>query len=143
MDIKKDIDDWINHLSSKQILLGGLSVCPFAKSAEIEIIRTDGSDIDPPPWHFDLLIYHLPDDWTQEELLELAKVYNDTMSSLIFLPDHKDRYTEINGVQTNNGKHNLILCQWRDELNTARTKLASTTYYTFWNQDYLNEILTQ
>jgi hypothetical protein len=62
---------------------------------------------------------------------------------MVFLPDHKDRDTFINGVQTNNGKYNLILCQWRDNLESARTKLKNSNYYSFWDQEYLKEILSQ
>jgi hypothetical protein len=141
MVIKTDINDWIEKLTAKQIMLGGLSVCPFAKNAEYGIVETDGSDINPPPWDFELLIYVLPATWTQDELNQLAKEYSKIYASLVFLPDHKDRYTEINGVQTNNGKHNLLLCQWRDNLVSARKKLASTNYYDFWDQEYLEEIL--
>ena len=141
MDIKQDIDNWISHLSTKQVLLGGLSVCPFAKNSEYEIVLTDGSNIDPPPWDFELIIYVLPEDYSQEELMSIAFEYNKIYPDLIFLPDHKDRYTEINGIQSNNSKHNLILCQWRDNLNTARKKLANTSYYGFWDQEYLKEIL--
>lgn len=141
MDIKQHIRNWVESLSVKHIILGGFSVCPFAKNAEYEIIETDGSNIDPPPWAFDLIIYVLPDVWSQEELFELADVYNEMYSDLIFLPDYKDRYTEIKGVQTNNGKYNLLLCQWRDELNLAREKLAKTDYYSYWDENYLKEIL--
>lgn len=141
MDINQDINNWISHLSTKQVLLGGLSVCPFAKNSEYELVLTDGSNIDPPPWDFELIIYVLPDDYTQDEVMSIAIEYNKLYPDLVFLPDHKDRYTEINGVQSNNGKHNLILCQWRDNLNTAREKLANTSYYSFWDQEYLKEIL--
>ena len=141
MDIKQHIKSWVEDLSAKHIVLGGFSICPFAKNAEYEIIETDGSDIDPPPWAFDLIIYVLPDAWSQEELYELADVYNKIHPDLIFLPDHKDRNTEIKDVQTNNGKYNLLLCQWRDELNSAREKLAKTDYYSYWDEDYLKEIL--
>ena len=141
MDIKQHIENWVECLSVKHIVLGGFSVCPFAKNAEYEIIETDGSNIDPPPWAFDLIIYVLPDMWSQEELFELADVYNKMYPDLIFLPDYKDRHTEIKGVQTNNGKYNLLLCQWRDELNLAREKLAKTDYYSYWDENYLKEIL--
>jgi hypothetical protein len=141
MDIKQDINNWITHLSTKQVLLGGFSVCPFAKKSNYEIVFTDGSNIDPPPWDFELIIYAFPSDYTQDELISIAVEYNKINTDLIFLPDHKDRYTEINGIQTNNGKHNIILCQWRDNLNAAREKLVSTPYYSFWDQHYLKEIL--
>jgi len=141
MDINTDINNWITHLSTKQVLLGGLSVCPFAKNSDFEIVVTDGSNIDPPPWDFELIIYVLPSNYTQEEVCAISQEYNKLNQDMIFLPDHKDRYTELNGIQTNNGKHNLILCQWRDNLNSAREKLANSTYYSFWDQDYLKEIL--
>lgn len=141
MDIKQDINNWVVHLATKQVLLAGFSVCPFAKNCEYEIVITDGSDINPPPWDFELIIYVLPEDYTQNELQSIALEYNKVFSDLIFLPDHKTRYTEINGVQSNNGKHNLILCQQRNSLNAARKKLANTPYYSFWNQEYLKEIL--
>ena len=41
MDINQDINNWISHLSTKQVLLGGLSVCPFAKNSEYELVLTD------------------------------------------------------------------------------------------------------
>lgn len=139
--IKESIDVWINHLTSPSKNLGGFSVCPYAKGIEYEIVETDGSDIDPPPWDFELIIYILPDYYSSEELTNLAKEYNRIYSDLIFLSDHKDRKTYINGIQTNNGNYNLILCQYRDKLNKARDKLKNTVYYSFWDQSYLKEIL--
>lgn len=139
--IHQHIKEWIDHLSTKQIMLGGYSLCPFAKNSEYEIVETDGSTINPPPWNFELIIYVLPDDYSEQELKDIAHEYNRLIPDLIFLPDHKDRYTEINGVRSNNGKYNLILCQWRDNLNEARDKLSKTNYYTFWQEEYLKEIL--
>ena len=133
--------EWIERISVKHESLGGFPVCPFAKGSEYEVIETDGSDVNPPPWEFELIIYKLPDNYTEYEVIELAKEYNTMYTSMIFLPDPKGRYTEINGVQTNNGKYNLILCQWRDNLIKAREKLSNTTYYSFWDQTYLEEII--
>lgn len=123
--------------------LGGLSVCPYAKGADYEIIETDGSTIDPPPWDFELIIYKLPDYYNQQEVNDIAAEYNKIYPDMVFLPDPRDKYTEINGVQTNNGEYNLILCQWRDNLNKARNKLKTTSYYTYWANEYLTEILSQ
>jgi hypothetical protein len=134
------ITDWIERLAKPREELGGMSVCPFAKNSDYSIVETDGSDINPPPWDFELIIYKLPDEYSIDELAELATEYNDIFPEMIFLPDHKDRETFINGVATNNGKYNLILCQWRDNLNKARSKLEHTKYYSFWDQTYLEEI---
>jgi hypothetical protein len=135
------IKDWIDRISKPNSELGGMSVCPYAKGAEYSLIETNGADIEPPPWDFELIIYKLPDHYTIDELYEIAKEYNNLYPELVFLPDHKDKDTFINGVQTNNGNANLILCQWRDNLEQARTKLAKTVYYSFWDADYLEEIL--
>jgi hypothetical protein len=133
--------EWIDRISVKHDALNGFSVCPFAKGSEYEVIETDGSDVNPPPWDFELIIYKFPDVYTEYEIIELAKEYNTMYTDMIFLPDPKGRYTEINGVQTNNGKYNLILCQWRDNLIKAREKLSNTTYYSVWDDEYLQEIL--
>jgi hypothetical protein len=138
----EDIKDWIVQISTPTDKLDGLSVCPYAKGTEYELLETDGSNINPPPWDFELIIYVLPAEYTVDELRAIAAEYNKQFPDLVFLPDHKDRYTEINGVQTNNGKHNIILCQWRDNLEQARAKLKNTKYYTFWTEYYLQEILT-
>jgi hypothetical protein len=137
-----DIKDWIDRISKPSDKLGGMPVCPYAKGSEYNIVKTDGSDIFPPPWSFDLYIYVLPDHYDQQMIIDIASEYNKMYPDLVFLPDPKDRYTEINGVQTNNGKYNLILCQWRAGLDEARIKLQKTTYYTHWAQEYLKEILS-
>jgi hypothetical protein len=136
-----DIKDWVTRISTPTDLLGGLSVCPYAKGTEYELISTDGSDINPPPWDFELIVYVLPQDYSVSDLFEIASEYNKQYPELVFLPDHKDRYTEINGIQTNNGKYNILLCQWRDNLNKAREKLQTSKYYTYWTTEYLEEIL--
>lgn len=135
------IKEWIQRISSPENKLGGMPICPFAKKTEYELIESDGSDINPPPWDFEIIIYKLPDHYTVNELSEIAIEYNALYPEIVFLPDHKDRDTFINGVQTNNGKYNLILCQWRDNLKKARDKLEKTSYYTHWNSEYLEEIL--
>jgi hypothetical protein len=134
-------DKWIARISKPREELGGLSVCPYAKGADYNVIITNGGDINPPPWNFELVIYVLPDHYTQQEVIDIAVIYNNIFPALVFLPDPKDRYTEINGVQTNNGEKNIILCQWRDNLLNARNKLATTPYYSYWASEYLEEIL--
>jgi hypothetical protein len=135
------IKDWINRISIPNKELDGMPVCPYAKSAEYTIIETDGTNINPIPWDLDLIVYKLPDYYSITELFDISAKYNNLYPEMVFLPDHKDKDTFINGVQTNNGKYNLILCQWRDDLETARTKLDSTSYYSFWDSEYLKEIL--
>lgn len=137
------IKSWVDKLSARQDSLGGMSICPYSKGAEYEIIETDGSDINPPPWDFELIIYKLPDEYTVDEVFAIAEEYNKMYPDLVFLPDSKDRDTHINGIQTNNGRYNLLLCQQRNNLNAAREKLSATSYYTYWSEEYLKEILSQ
>jgi hypothetical protein len=137
----EEIKDWIIRISKPTDALGGLSVCPFAKGAEYTVHETDGSNISPPPWDFELIIYILPNHYSEQEVRDISYEYNTIYPDLVFLPDHKDRYTEINGVQTNNGVYNIILCQWRDNLSKARVKLKKTSYYTYWAEAYLKEVL--
>jgi hypothetical protein len=139
--MREHINSWITVLSTQQPTLDNMPVCPYARGSEFELIESDGGDINPPPWDFELIIYKLPDNYSVDELTNIATEYNNIFPEMIFLPDHKDRDTFINGVQTNNGKYNLILCQWRDNLEKARSKLSNTAYYSFWNEDYLKEIL--
>jgi hypothetical protein len=136
------IESWIERITKPREELSGFSVCPYAKGAEYEVIETDGSNINPPPWNFELIIYKLPDDYSEQEVFEIASEYNKIFPELVFLPDPKNKDTFINGVQTNNGELNLILCQWRDELTKSREKLSTTSYYTHWSEEYLKEILS-
>jgi hypothetical protein len=140
-EIYQELDSWIKHISTPTESLGNLSVCPYAKGADYTVEETDGSNINPPPWYFDLIIYILPDYYSFDDLQNLSIEYNRIYPELVFLPDHKNRDTFINGVKTNNGFYNLLLCQYRSELERARSKLKNTTYYSFWAEDYLKEIL--
>lgn len=136
------IKDWINRITQPRGELDGFSVCPYAKGTEYEVIETDGSNIDPPPWAFELIIYKLPDNYSETDVCNIASEYNKIYPDMVFLPDPKDKTTYINGVQTNNGEYNLILCQWREDLTKAREKLSGTTYYTYWTEGYLKEIMS-
>ena len=134
------ITDWIERLAKPRGELGGMSVCPFAKNSDYSIVETDSSDIDPPPWDFELIIYVLPKHYTTDEVITIANKYNNLYPDMVFLPDPKDKETFINGVQTNNSVYNIILCQWRNNLEKARSKLKNTTYYSYWTDTYLKEI---
>lgn len=134
------IKDWIDRISKPNDELGGFPVCPFASGAPFQLIKTDGT-ITPPSNDFEVIIYRLPDTFTQDEVCSIAENYNKLFPNLVFLPDPKDRYTEINGVQTNNGHANVILCQPRKKLEAARKNLVNTKYYDYWDKEYLEEIL--
>lgn len=133
MQIREHIEEWVAHLSKKQILLGGFSACPYVGGIKYEIIETDGSDIKEMPEGIDAVIYVLPTTLSQEELKEIANKYNQIYEDLVFLTDHKDKNIYINTVQTNNKKLNLIISQWKKPLEEAQEKLSKSGYYVFWS----------
>lgn len=142
-EIKTHISTWIENLSIAHTKLNEFSICPFAKKAKYTIIRLLDNEIDPILDSVELIIYVLDNAFTFEQLNNIAKEYNTLYPHLIFLPDGRHRHSNINGIQTSNGKYNLLLCQDRAELQAARNKLDKTTYYTFWDKTYLKEILEQ
>lgn len=142
MNATSDLNQWIEALGIPREELGGHSICPFAKLASrFTLIRVDGEIVPPSDLNFDIIIYLLPATITFESMDVLCKDLNSRYTDLIFLPDHKDRATHINGAQTNNGVHNILLCQPKQKLKDARAALAKTSYYTYWEDSYLREIM--
>ena len=138
----KEIFNWVKSISEPKKELGGHSICPFAKIASrFKIVQPQKEIIPPKDRDFDVIVYTLPDSITLSDINILCSQLNEKYSDLIFLPDHKDRITYINGVQTNNGNYNIILCQPKQKLKDARAALKKTDYYTYWDVDYLKEIL--
>lgn len=138
----KEIFDWIKSISESKKELGGHSICPFAKLAKrFKIHYAEHEIIPPSDTDFDVIIYSLPESITLDSINALCLDLNKKYPALIFLPDHKDRNTYINGVRTNNGKYNLVLCQPKQKLKDARSGLKNTDYYSYWDKEYLKEIL--
>ena len=141
MNSHQEIKNWVEKISEPKERLGGFSVCPYAKKAQYTVVETTLDNILPPAEKFELCIFVIKDEVTVEQLSTRCKELETTHQGLIFLPDHKDRDTFINGEKTNNGVLNLILCQLAKDLHEARKKLESTRYYEFWDSEYLKEIL--
>ncbi len=137
----EDIKNWISKLDIPQLSIGGNKVCPYARTATYELVEINLHEISVTVKDVDLIIYKVEDDITLEELTSACKNLNNIQKELVFLPDHKNRHTYIKDVQTNNGKYNLVLCQKREKLEKARTSLRKTDYYSYWNKEYLEEIL--
>lgn len=142
IQIKQDITNWAKYLGLPQKDLGGMPVCPFAMSNLdqyiIQVVDTEQSII---PNNFELCIYVINFEVSIESINELCIRLNKNYPDFISLPNHKDRDTYINGIQTNNKNYNLILCQSKEKLIAARQMLYKTNYYSYWDKDYLKEIL--
>jgi hypothetical protein len=140
-----DIHNWIKKVSTKKKELNNYSVCPFArlfyKSPKLKIIKTTSDNIVVPDDFFEIIIFVIVNKITQNQLTLLCNNLNKKYKKLVFLPDHKSRKTFIKNIQTNNGKHNLIMCQPKNKLKEARDILKKTNYYKNWNKKYLKEIM--
>ena len=90
---------------------------------------------------FNVIIYVVEDNMSAEFLYDAVDDYNRNYPDYKFIADHGKTKTYIQGIQTSNGKYNLVLCQSRKELTDTRKKLAKTNYYNYWDKNYLKEVL--
>jgi hypothetical protein len=139
-----DLHNWIIKITTKKKELDGYSVCPFAKSAKYKVLEVKLNEITPDLFDtaVNVIIFSITDKVSIAKLKNKCKWLNKKYRRYIFLPDHKHSNTFIKDVQTSNGKHNLILCQVKKELNTARQILRKTNYYKNWSKKYLKEIMS-
>ena len=136
----KYILSWIQEISKIRPELGNFSICPYASGANFSIQEQKLSEIVPNS-DFDVIINIVEDDIDANSLYDAVDDYNRNYSDYKFIADHGKTNTYIQGIQTNNGKYNLVLCQSRNELTEAREKLAKTNYYDYWDKNYLKEVL--
>ena len=131
---------WIGQISKIRPELGNFSICPYASGANFSIQEQKLSKIVPNS-DFDVIIHVVEDDIDANSLYDAVDDYNRNYPDYKFIADHGKTRTYIQGIQTSNGKYNLVLCQSRKELTEARKKLAKTDYYSYWDKDYLEEVL--
>lgn len=142
MSIRNDILQWIRHVSELRPDLGGFAICPFAKQAKYDIIECKATEIIPIDG-YDVLIYVVENEFNLEQVQEWVEIYNKRYPEWKFFEDCASYDTYIGGIQSNNGKYNLILAQPREKLRKFREILAKTNYYNYWSNDYLKEILEE
>ena len=136
----KYILHWIQEISKIRPELGNFSICPYASGANFSIQEQKLSQITPND-DFDVIIYVVEDSLDAQFLYDTVDDYNRIYPDYKFISDHGKTKTYIQGIQTSNGKYNLVLCQSRNELSEARKKLAKTNYYDYWEKNYLEEVL--
>ena len=136
----KYILHWIQEISKIRPELGNFSICPYASGANFSIQEQKLSQIAPND-DFDVIIYVVEDNLDAQFLYDTVDDYNRIYPDYKFISDHGKTKTYIQGIQTSNGKYNLVLCQSRNELTEARKKLAKTNYYNYWEKNYLEEVL--
>ena len=131
---------WIQEISKIRPELGNFSICPYASGANFSVQEQKLSQITPND-DFDVIIYVVEDSLDAQFLYDTVDDYNQNYPDYKFISDHGKTKTYIQGIQTSNGKYNLVLCQLRKELTEARKKLAKTNYYDYWEKNYLKEVL--
>lgn len=150
--MEKDLNDWIHRISESKEELGGFAVCPFAKKYRNECIP--GAEIGYSPYgyiveymnrnghkkHEVTVFINKLNNLSNEECIDLINNLNKKFPDFVFLKDHPDDPGFINGVNTSNQKHPIILVQPKDSLLDAREALKKTKYYDYWSNEYKKEI---
>lgn len=141
-EIEAYIREWIIRCSEIRPELGGFAVCPYASTAKILVIDSFTEDIVPISG-YDVIFYVVPEYFTLQDVQYWVSFYNNMYDEYVFLEDHCEYNTYINGIQTNNGKYNLILMQNREKLRKHRKILRNSEYYRHWSDEMLREILDE
>ncbi|MGA1046749.1 MAG: hypothetical protein ACO3UU_01970, partial [Minisyncoccia bacterium] len=142
MEIQEDLKNWIEKISQLRPDLGGFSICPYAKQAKYKILEANVENLEVEDG-YDVIIFVIDIRLSLEEVQKWCDLYNRKYSEWKFFEDCASYNTFINGIQTNNGKYNLILAQPKAKLRKFREILAKTNYYDYWSNEYLQEILEE
>ena len=132
--------NWIKKVSEVRPELNGFAICPFAAKSKFKIVECSVEDIQPIDG-YQVIIFIVEDYLDLDAVNFWVNYYNSTYENWKFFEDCGSYDTFINGIQTNNGKYNLILAQPTQKLRKFRENLAKTSYYDMWDDEYLKEIL--
>lgn len=120
-----------------------MPVCPYAiQSLRDGKVRISYNDRDIFLEKDEVLILVYDRETSPEKLLQRRDVLIRSYPDLVFLEDHVDVREEVAGVEMNNDKYNIIIVQYRDEINQAREILKKTNYYKNWSETELNEMFS-
>ena len=131
---------WIQKVSEINPRLNGFAICPFAAKSKFKIIECSVEEISPIEG-YQVIVFIIEDYFDLNTVNFWVEFYNSKYPEWKFFEDCGSYDTYIHGVQTNNGKYNLILAQPTQKLRHFREILAKTGYYDMWDDEYLKEIL--
>lgn len=134
------IFNWIKEVSKSRPELNGFAICPFAAKSKFKVVECSVEEIVPIDG-YQIIIFIVEDYLNLDAVQFWVNFYNSKHIEWKFFEDCSSYDTFINGIQTNNGKYNLILAQPRQELRQFREHLVKTSYYDLWDKEYLEEIL--
>ena len=143
------LKDYIDYISESRDELGGHAICPYVKKYmdkvqikfTLSIIKEAKATLLNYPKDKKVVLVCSEDLSINFE--ELDKFCQSHQTKELWLAaDHPNRYSEINGVRTNNKDYSMILIQERAHLTDLSNKLKNTTYYDFWSKEYFKEIVS-
>lgn len=150
-----EIKKWIDYIQIPQSNLDNFPVCPYAKSAivndKIQILPLDNlitvsqliDSIDIERYWVTVIYFKDYEYYTVDELSDLNhnlnKQFND--KDKIILDNDPRTPFYINGVKTTFDDCYLFLVQSLLDLNQKSDLLKNTTYYKFWDQKGLDEVV--
>ena len=151
-----EIHKWFEYIQQPRIELGKQSICPFAKPVTdtnqytidecgldtIIVQVASANTIDNKVCIFYLLNYL---DYTIEALEQKTKYLNEQYVPLnkVVLDSDPRMPFSLNGVITSFPDCYIWIVQPLDDLNSKADKLMkSTTYYDYWTQEQLDEVVT-
>jgi len=150
-ELEKGIKEWIEDISKESPSFGGLSVCPFAKKAKITILTKLGIQdlhyiVNMRIIPYGIVMIILIDPSLRKDFFEVKESLKKQALSnnIAFMISDPDNPVIIDGYQTTQKKHLLVLLQNLEELLKRSSELsANTTYYDKWTSKQLDEIVTQ
>jgi len=103
--------------------LNGFAICPFAARSKYKVVECPASAIEVVEG-LEVIIYVIEDHFNLEEVQKWVEICNSKYQDWKFFEDCGAYDTFIKGIQTNNGKYNLILGQPKQKLRKFREILA-------------------
>jgi len=142
INVYDDLQSWLERIKKPQKKLDGFSICPFAKLLPHIVIcdKLDSKTIESNLSTSLTIFLEKQNKTSFEELKNLCIKLNLKHKDYTFLPDHPDHVTTIQNIPTGNGKYPLIIMQSKKELMHARASLNKSSYYSYWSDEYLEEI---
>lgn len=151
----EQINEWINFIQKPRVELGGFSVCPYAKLAvrtnsytivDVSLARIEQvmDEIDLSKHLVTVLVLRDYLQYDESYLLDVTKGLNKKYNpkDLVVLENDPRSPMVINGVTTTFAECFLWLIQSLSDLNKKSGDLEKTTYYSYWTQKQLDEVVS-